>query len=77
MLLMVMYYTGFPTPSPSSSPPPPLPPHPLTSNVNLIFAELRNENDKLVLSLIYRPPGHSPEADIKLFDTHFKTIFIC
>ncbi len=50
------------------------------NNVDLIFVELRNHNNKVIVCLIYRPPGQSPEADNKLFNViseicgHFETI---
>ncbi len=38
------------------------------NNVDLIFVELRNHNNKVIVCLIYRPPGQSPKPDNKLFD---------
>ncbi len=50
------------------------------NNVDLIFVELTNHNNEVIVSLIYQPPSQSPETDDKLFDVvtetcgHFETI---
>ncbi len=43
------------------------------NNADLIFVELRNHNNKVIVFLIYRPPGQSPETDNKLYDMIIKT----
>ncbi len=49
------------------------------NNGDLNFVELRSHNNKVIVCLIYRPPGQSPETDNKLFDVvtetcgHFET----
>ncbi len=43
------------------------------NNVDLICVELRNHNTKVIVCLIYRPPGQSPETDNKLFDVIIET----
>ncbi len=35
----------------------------IIKNVDLIFVELRNHNNKVIVSLIYRPPGQTSEID--------------
>ncbi len=50
------------------------------NNVDLNSVELRSHNNKVIVYLIYRPPGQSFETDNKLFDVvietcgHFETI---
>ncbi len=39
----------------------------------MIFVELRNHNNKVIVCLIYRPPGQFPETDNKLFDVIIET----
>ncbi len=50
------------------------------NNIYLILVEPRNHNKKVIVCLIYRPPGQSPETDNKVFDVvieiccHFQAI---
>ncbi len=43
------------------------------NNVDLNFVELRSHNNKIIVCLIYRPPGQSPETDNKLFNIVIET----
>ncbi len=43
------------------------------NNIDLMFVELRNHNSNVIVCLIYRPAGQSPETDNKLFDIIIET----
>ncbi len=43
------------------------------NNIDLNSVELRSHNNKVIVCLIYRQPGQSPETDNKLFDAVSKT----
>ena len=43
-------------------------PNPIIANIDISFIQIGSKSRKMILGLVYRPPGQSPATDEKLYD---------